>query len=64
VNNQGLVKAFGADGYKTQVKSLNDFREDYGLEAGEDDDDEESEGEGSEEGDSAAFSSDEEGDDE
>jgi len=32
-----MEKAFKTMGYKTQVKALSDFHDDYGLKAGDDD---------------------------
>jgi len=40
---QALAKSFEADGFKTEIRALGDFRDDYGLPADED------EGEGGEE---------------
>ena len=55
---QTLKTSFAAAGFKTEVKSLSDFKEDYGLAAAmeegedpvDDDDDDEEGSEGSEEG--------------
>jgi hypothetical protein len=69
---QNMEKAFGKMGYKTQVKALTDFYDDYGLEApegeengveeesDEDDDDEEMSDDDEEDGSEEEEASDEE----
>ena len=61
---QGIVKGFTESGFKTQVQPLSAFKENYGLEADDDedanDDDEEGDDEdGSEEGENTEQSDDE-----
>lgn len=64
---QNMEKAFKAMGYATQVKSLSDFYDDYGLEGDDDDgktdqdgEDEDEEGDSDEEADDDESGSDEE----
>lgn len=56
---QGLKKNFEEDGFKTSVHALNDFKDDYGLMADEDESLEESEDEEEEESGSESGSEDE-----